>query len=312
VVNLVRPKVVSLSGFSNYIIINKIPFFIELMDKVFYLNIQLVEYFIMPYYSLPMTDVNIASKKLIVSLLDNYLNFDIYEQFINTCKENTSIALENFYDVLIAHFDKTGVHEFKINVEQTKIDYFERKGIDSDKALKEFLPIPDENPNKRLIHLLPNYNAFTNIVARSEKFKIDNNHNKIKIIHDEQKQFNVIFESALQSMIQNDSDIFVKDTIVKEKGVFNIDSSIDLTFEDSKTNKLIQVSDLLAGVIMRFWSDFMTGNQNQIDKYLPIIKELIYPIQGSTIGINFVVSDFKHLELMKKIKSLPPTQAHTP
>lgn len=297
--NLYDSKRVFISELTDYIIDNKIPFFVELMDKQFYIHIQLVEYFIVPYYSLPLTNENIFRKRFIASSLGQFMNQTIYQCFIDTIKENSSVALENFYDILINHFNSIGQNEIKINVEQTKIDYLEMKEENPEKALKHFFPIPDENPHKRLIHLLPNYNAFTNLIARTQKFL---NEIKFEIIHDEQKQFDVIFQSALESMKTNDSDKFVENTMITEKAKFNIDSTIRLNFVDSKTNILVQSSDLIAGVIMRFWSDFINGNSDKVDTYLPIIKKLNFPIITSNLGINYVVPDFNHLEIVTRLK----------
>jgi hypothetical protein len=301
--NLYDSKPAFISELVEYIVTNKIPFFIELMDKHFYLHVQLVDYFIVPYYSLPINDENIFRKRFIASTLGQFLNQNIYQSFINAVKENTSESLENFYDILITYFEQAGHNEIKINVEQTKIDYLERKAEDPDKALNEFFPIPDENPNKKLIHLLPNFNAFTNLVARTQKYVDDNSTNKkIEIIHDEQKQFDIIFQSALEQMKNVETDKLVEKTHIKEKGRFNIDNNIKLNFKDSKTDILIQVSDLIAGVIMRFWVDFISKNEAKTTTYLPIIKKLNYPYDKTTVGINYVVPDFNHTEIITRIK----------
>jgi|SRR5690554_59185 len=301
--NLYESKHLFITELVEFIIDKKIPFFIELMDKLFYLNIQLVEYFIVPYYSLPINDENIYRKRFIASTLGQFLNQDIYQKFIDTIKENTNDALEKFYDELISHFKNTNQNEIKINVEQTKTDYFEKKENNPEQALKDFLPIPDENPNKRLIYLLPNYNAFTNLIARAQKYINDTSpESGFDIIHDEQKQFDVIFATALELMKNNDTDVVVNGTVINEKAMFNLEKEINLSFIDSKTNIFIQVSDLLAGVIMRFWSDFISKNEDKIQKYLPVIKQLNYPIDGSSIGINYVVPDFNHLEIITRIQ----------
>src|SRR5690606_36770356 len=52
--NLYDSKPAFISELVDFIVANKTPFFIELMDKHLYLHIQLVEYFIVPYYSLPI------------------------------------------------------------------------------------------------------------------------------------------------------------------------------------------------------------------------------------------------------------------
>jgi hypothetical protein len=300
--NLYEKKSIFITELADYLIDNKIPFFIELMDKLFYIHTQLVEYFIIPYYSLPINNENIFLKKYVASTIGQFLNQDIYQNFTDAVKENSNDSLEKFYDFLISHFEQAGYSELKNNVEQTKIDYFEEKEIDPERALRKFLPIPDENPNKRPIHFLPNVPAFTNLLARVQKYVDDFlTDNKITIIHDEQKQFDVIFQSALEQMKNVASDKLVENTFVADKGRFDIEKDIKLQFKDSKSDIFIQVSDLIAGVIMRFWGDFISGNNNNVNAYLPIIKKLNFLYRNTTVGINYVVPDFQYNEIMKKI-----------
>ncbi len=78
----------------DHLVSNRIPSFIELMDKLYYLSIQITNYFISP-----LTQLNnsvIARNNHIASTLAGYLNTDIYESFIKTCKEySTNISIAN-------------------------------------------------------------------------------------------------------------------------------------------------------------------------------------------------------------------------
>ena len=205
--NLYESKPSFIEDIVTYITKKKIPFFIELMDKKFYIHMLLVDYFIAPYYSLPINEETVYNKRLTASHLEDLLNTDIYSKFIKAVKDNTNESLENFYDILINHFKEIGFEDLGENVRMTKEEYFKAKEIIQENALKRFLPIPDENPNYRLIHFLPNYGAFTNIIGRANLFQLT--HSQIcdfEIIHDEQKQFDVIFQKALESMKSIDSD----------------------------------------------------------------------------------------------------------
>lgn len=301
--NLYDSKPAFVAELANYLIDQNIPFFIELMDKLFYLHMHIVEYFIVPYYSVPLDNMNIMRKKFIASNLGEYLNPNIYQSFIDAVKENTNESLERFYEILIKHFEDLGYDEIKQNVEQTKLDYFEKKEENAEAALKEFFPLPDENPHNRLIHLLPNFSAFTGLIARAQKYKNEGSKNpEFEIIHDEQKQFDVIFHKALEQMKNVDSDKLIKYTTVANKSQFNVDKNLKLSFKDSKTDKLIQVSDLIAGITMRFWSDFMSNNDEKVKTYLPVIKKLSSSDRSSNVGINYVVPDFNHEKIFKLLQ----------
>lgn len=293
-----RPKVIA--EVVEFVSQKRIPVFIEIMDKTFYLNIQLVEYFLLPYYAFRLSDELIHKKRYIVTSLRKFLTQNVYEQLFVAVKTYTHESLELFYDQLIQHFSSLKSDEGDVlskSVQQTKIDFQEAKKQDPNRALRKFLPLPDENPRKRLIHLLPNYPAFTNLVARAENYRNAKGLTPINIIHDEQKQFDIIFETAFNQMKTSNTDKWTHGTIIKDTATFNISDETKLSFEDSKSSYSIQIADLIAGFVMRFWTDFISENYEKTDLYLPVLTKLIYPNDGSSEGINFVVPDDKHFQL---------------
>jgi len=259
------------------------------MDKQFYINMHLVDNIFLPYYSIQLNDKVISIKKELAKRLSNYLTMKIYDEFSLTIKAYTNSSLENFYEILENHFKDIENDTYLKNVTKTKKDYYELKKINSELALKKFLPIPDENPKGRLIHLLPNYNAFTSLIARTQI------HNSnflgsvdINIIHDEQKQFDIIFENALKLIKNTDTDDILKSTSIPGKAKYNISQNISLTFVDSKTEICVQVSDIISGFVMRYCIDRDKRNISKIKIVEPSIKKLSSPYFDS-VGINFVV-----------------------
>lgn len=295
-----KPRLIS--ELIDFVSEKKIPVFVEIMDKVFYLNIQLVEYFILPYYAFKLSDEVIHMKRYLATYLGNFLIPAIYQQLLSAVKTYTHESLELFYDQLIAHFASLKTSEGEVlskGAQQTKSDFLIAKEDDPENALRNFLPLPDENPKKRLIHLLPNYNAFTNLIARAEKYRTDKSLKPVEIVHDEQKQFDVIFQSAFELMkVSNKVDSWAKETLVSKTASYNISRDTTLKFEESKLSQPLQTADLLAGFVMRFWSDFIKQDYKKNDLYLPSVKKLIYPNDDSSEGINFVVPDDKHFELI--------------
>jgi len=277
----------------NYIVDTKIPFFVELMDKKFFINIHIVNFFIDPIYSRPVTDKTVLHKKIIASCLSEYLNDDVYENFTKTTIGYTNETLENFYIFLIEHFNSNNQTQLAGLIKMTRDDYFEYKTKNKENALKRFLPLPDTNSNGRLIHCLPNYSALTNMIGRANLFCIENGNLNFDVVHDEQKQFDVIFEQAVETMKTVNTDSIVKN--LEKKGVFNIDSSLNLSFVNSKDSIPIQIADIISGIVMRFWSDFKNNKHEQVIKWLPLIKKCT----AQKIGINYVVPDQEHAKLME-------------
>jgi len=278
-----------------------VPVFVEIMDKVYYLNIQIVEYFLLPFHSNQITDSLIARKQFIVSHIGRFLNSACYQFVVDAVKSYSNESLELCYEQLIIHFENHNSAESKLlksSVEQTRLDYLRIKLRDPQKALKKFLPIPDKNPKDRLIHLLPNYPAFTSLLARAEKYRVNNNLSPLYIIHDEQKQFGNIFESAFQEMKKLDTTKLLENSKISAITQYNISPQTTLSFQDSSSDILLQVADILSGFVMRFWADFMKSNFARTDVYLTSFKRLIYPRDNSSEGINFVVPDFDHYRLI--------------
>lgn len=294
-----KPKVIS--ELVEYIHANQIPFFIELMDKVYYLDTQIVAYFLAK--SLPFNNENIALMNGIASTIGQRLNANLYQAFTNTCKTYTNEALESFYDLLINKFQQDNERGLAQLVLLTKNDYLEAKESDPQTALQGYLPIPDENHRERLLHLLPNFNALTNLIARVNKFNLNRGITDFTIIHDEQPHFETIFRSALEQLKTIDTDSLAAGTEIQEKATYNIDNSIRLEFSNSKSAPLIQVADILAGFVMRYWGDFKNENDEKLDQYNLTMKRLIYPFNGNPVGVNFVVSNIDHFRFIETVRN---------
>lgn len=285
----------------DFLVKERIPIFIEVMDKQYFINTQLVDYVFLPYYSFPrLTDELIAFKRLVASKLRNILDEKVYENFFQTMDTNTTNSLELFYQTLINHLKagSNGENEmFLKSVERTRDDYFEEKIKNPVNALKAFLPIPDLNTKGRPIFLLPNLNAFSNIVARAQSFKKDS----FDIIHDEQKQFDIIFHDVLKQMKNNNVDSIIKGTLIEKKAKFEIKQNMKLTFKDSKLNLPLQIADLLAGAVMRFMIDFRNEN-DRATKYAAIIKKLDHAKLDPSLQMNYVLPVYDHMKVMELLR----------
>ncbi len=204
------------------------------------------------------------------------------------------ILHEHFYCQLIGYFDSIDDYEYKGYVQLVESVYFENKKRDAKKALKHALPLPDRNPHQRELHLLPNFNAFMGLLGRVQKHKSYHRISQIDILHDEQKQFHNIYTEALDSLRNNCNDSYIKDVVISATTSLNIDNSISLKFDDSKSLQSIQIADLIAGFVMRFWLDFVNEVGPKLDIYLPSFIKLSFYDLAPSAGINFVVPDAQH------------------
>lgn len=278
----------------DYIVAEKIPVFIELMDKKYYININIFEV-IAPSNMLQLETISekyFEMSRDITTLLYEKFDDSIYAAFSKVLNDYNNNSLENFYKLLINKFQAISDLKFLSKIiEDTEKSYFKTKLKDSKNAFKYFLPEPDLNINENPIFLLPNYNSFTNIISRSNKFCEDAGVQLSNIVHDEQKQYDTIFKDIFNKMKQIDYGTYAPKFVNKKINTY-IPKNVNLLFRDSKSNIPIQVVDIIAGTVNRWWSDFINLNSRCI-KYL----NFIYRLNGN---INLVIPN-QHHYMMEKL-----------
>ncbi|GHN00331.1 hypothetical protein WSM22_18200 [Cytophagales bacterium WSM2-2] len=274
---------------------NNFPVFVELMDKNYYLSIQMLTFTIVRP---PLIDSNenVAVIRSMARLLPYYLGEALYIKFTQTCQEYTVQAFEKFYTELRAHLRKENHFDALKLVEINWMLYLGAKEKYGEEAFKKYLPIPDSNSNNRLIHLLPNYNAFNTLVGRTKRHKMKNNiAEKIEIVHDEQPQFGLIYDEALKQMTRVDTDSLVAGTSLTDLASYNLtNDDFELKFVNSKADKAIQAADLIAGFVVSVWTDFKNEQYDKIHHHLPTMKVIAKDPESIPVGTLFVVPEEDH------------------
>jgi hypothetical protein len=339
--NLYEKKSNFIIDLINFLTTNNIPAFLELMDKKYFLNSIIVQYTLMNILIFDGQDEDVPEvRQYLAEHLSDLIPANdtvLYHRYIEAAKTYTQSSLISLYDFMIDYFRRnkrqiTSFRELSVTtidksitidlacisnvdlkdlVQLTKNKYKEVH-CTATHNLTVFLPGPDPNPHGRHIHLLPNYAAFTNLVARNEKYRFGKQNNPAcQIVHDTQKQYDVIYKSAFEYLKQVDEELFEQTGLcadMKGRVKFKIDARTQLTFEDSQTNKMIQVADVLAGVMCRFWIDFQKNdaNNNKILTYLPAIKRLCQADGTSDVprGINLVIPATHRQRLNTEMKKL--------
>lgn len=282
--NLYNTKDKFINELISYILDKKISIFIELIDKKHYINIQIFEVIApsnrMALEKLP--EEYFESAINCIYELSNYLDDTVYDFFSQVLHDYTNDSLEKFYEFLINKFQSSNLPKICKLIEDTKKDYFIEKKIDPKSALDSFLPIPSINSRGKLIFLLPNFHAFTNIVGTVNKYCENNKKIYSEIIHDSQEQYDSIFDKVFNDMKNINYTIYAPN-FVNKKTNFSIPHNTTLSFCDSKNHIAIQVSDIISGTLMRWWTDFINKEKNSDSaKYL----NSIYNLHNK---INFVV-----------------------
>lgn len=269
------------------------PFFLEVMDKKYYLAAHITSRQLLPPIRGLVADPRTHFfQNLVADYLFDRLPDAVFAKFIAACLSPSHETLTAQFSALIdfAHADAGAgeVAEIACDLATTaQKDYEEARAEGRDKAFFDYLPIPDDNKYQKRVWILPNLSAFTNIYARVnlyEKSRLAN----VRLIHDEQLQFDEILEISkrtAEGLGESAAEMFTPHCD------FHFKESAVLSFASSTKSVGVQVADILAGFCMRYVKDFFAD----LPKIGPVahhtydlLRRYTNPTKG--IGVNLVTS----------------------
>lgn len=149
-----------------------------------------------------------------------------------------------------------------------------------------FLPSPDLNKRSKLVWMLPNLSSFTNIYARINRFR-QRKLAGVRLVHDQQLELEDILRNA-KCAAESIKDTNINPFTPHSDYLFN--ESASLEFATSHESLGIQVTDVIAGTIMRFYRDRLRGNAASPLETTEAVRKLLLGSNASTgIGVNQVV-----------------------
>lgn len=274
------------------------PFFVEVVDKKYYLATSIATHQIIPPY---FTDEKDGKQQVSRNLAANFMALKMpdlhYEDFINSCLNPSEGMLLNSMESIKKFFlsdSEYGV--YSKNIEASVEDYYDLKRLHKDDAVKKFIPIPDvgKRSQNHLIHLLPHVSSFTNLVAR---VNLANNRNLegVSFLHDKQDHFDEILNQIKGQMVCSGAE---KISFPTPNSDFHIKTNIDLVFSDSKKTLGVQIADLLAGFFVRYYEGLLSGRISHGDIYHKIYSKLSEGFdQNKSVGVNWVIPPSRLYEL---------------
>lgn len=222
------------------------PFFVEVVDKKYYLATSIATHQIIPPYF--TGDEKDGKQQLSRILAANIMALKMpdlhYEAFINACLNPNEDALLNSMNSIKEFF--LNVPEYSAhskNIEASIEDYFDLKKQYKSETIKKFIPIPDVGKRNHLIYLLPHVSSFTNLVARvnlANKRRLEG----VSFLHDKQDHFDEMLSLIKEQIVYSGPESLSFPTPNSD---FHIKTNIDLVFSDSKETLGVQIADLLAG-----------------------------------------------------------------
>jgi hypothetical protein len=288
-----RPAFVS--DLLSFVCDQNLPFFVEVVDKRYFVCMHLVNSQLLPsvmgFKDGP--EMHFIKNQLVDFLYDE-ISDHVLDRFVATCLEPSDHSLMSaFGSQLLFSIGKSatsGAQEMRDCMHHMVIEamkeYGEMRKQDPD-AYHRFLPSPDMNKCSKPVWMLPHLSSLTNIYARINLFR-QRKLAGVRLIHDEQLEFENILRDA-----KRDAESVIKDTKIKPftpHSDFMFIESAMLEFATSHESVGIQVADVIAGTVMRFYRDRLRGNAAKSLVTTEAVRKLLRRSDASTgIGVNQVV-----------------------
>lgn len=282
----------------------KVPIFIEAVDKKYYIAANLVNCHVMPpYFSPPESVKSQLVRNHFADFIYEHATEKVFERFFDVCREPSDRNLMLSFEEILS-FSKgfsSGSELAKFiskNIEESIDDYKNLKESEGENAYKRFIPLPDGSKRDKSIWMLPNLSSFTNIYARINLF-LGGNISNAKLYHDEQAHFDDILRLNKRLL----EGLGVNNTISVPTAKYDFSEVASLSFAKSHEHLAIQVSDVLAGMVMRYLQEHINGRKSHADvvKAYDEILRTSDPLVG--VGINLVTTSKVHHELHYKIRT---------
>jgi len=268
---------------------HRIPLFVELVDKYYFLVANMVDRLILPPAgAIDLEPGSMFVKSIIADYMAINMPLSLVQAYTQICRDPSYEAIRDLYQNLIDWAENSlsppkDVAESIVTFARDSFSDF----VEMDRALamERSLPIPDKKSNGSLVWILPNLTSFTNIYARINRFSA-NKLEMVTIFHDEQLQFGDILANNKKFLESSAELNFPK----LDNADYKYTEIADLKFINSKSSLGIQISDVLAGFLVRALQDKVWNcktlhpDQEQAYKLLTL-----YDSGGLGVGINYVM-----------------------
>ncbi|HHC5098167.1 TPA: DUF3800 domain-containing protein, partial [Klebsiella pneumoniae] len=288
--NLYKSKPGFIYDLFDYIAKNKLPFYVEVVDKKYCIAVSIVNHQICPpYFQQFDSEINAQGfRNELSDYLSENLPLDCYMSFFEACIDKSEAALLASMKKLRNYFrSKEFTFKYKsdaVRCLQSTIRFYHSNKSSNTDLIKNLVPIPDINKKCNEIHLLPHVHSWFNIMGKVNKYH-NGDISDVTFFHDKQDHFDDILifcsEQLKNSNVKNPFDSTTD---------FNIKTDLNLKFPDSKKSAGIQLADVLAGYISRYVMEYLYDNSLKNELYHDIFSELIACYgPDKNFGVNFVL-----------------------
>ncbi len=267
---------------------NDFPFFVEIVDKKYQLAVSITQGFVWPpYFNTEESKETVQVKNIFADYIYYRVPNDVIYEFVQ-CINNPSNEKIGAYFDLLKDCVSQQYHEvaqcMASQIEESKDDFCIMVEQEGDKAHRRFLPLPDIGKRDQEVWMLPNFSSFTHIYARMNLYS-KGNLGGCFVFHDEQSHFDEIIAAA---KFQAESAKLEPQKFKMPYSDYNFREIAHLFFKASTESTGVQLSDIIAGLSMRWYQAHLLEENDT--KVLDEAIELLvhHSDRDRGIGVNVV------------------------
>ncbi|MUG46733.1 DUF3800 domain-containing protein [Paenibacillus woosongensis] len=276
----------------------KIPIFIEVTHKKFFLAVQLCNLIIKPLIDrLEETDEFLQMRRDSADLIVRTFPESIYLDFCSVCRKRDASSFENLMYSLHKYLSENlELIYFSDLLEESMNEYIKlkRKNNLHKPTHDFFLPLPDKNKKGEIISSLPHIPSFSNICMRVEKYRQMLGIPKIEYVHDEQAYLWDILFDNVSFLWEHQDDSLIKNNHLKHSICPRLPIDTCLSTGVSKESTGLLIADVISRSLYRFWVEYEKTSGFDSD-YCALFEGLQQPIINKYFGVNLVLPQ-KHVD----------------
>lgn len=286
-----KPKFVA--DVIDYLLSINVPMFIEVVDKRYFICTNITSFQLLPgWMGFPEGPSTMYIRNAMADFLCSEATDQLLDTFVRACLDPSEERLLQSFSFLQAlgnsYLNVPGKGEIAkglvMMVEEARGEYQELREGDVEAYLR-FLPPPDHNRRGKRVWMLPNLTSFTNIYARLNRYS-KRNLDGIHIVHDQQFEIEDILrlgKATAESLTQANKLPYTPHSD------YIFENSATFTFTRSHEGVGVQLADIVAGAVMRYFRD----SQHLVPDGVvsQVVKRLIASFDPRTsCGVNQVVA----------------------
>ncbi|WP_197339760.1 DUF3800 domain-containing protein [Ralstonia solanacearum] len=269
------------------------PCFIEVVDKKFFVVMNMVSSHVLP----PSSGILGSPKAHLIQnafadFLYHFTPAEVFDAFISACQAPSDAALRSSFGALLAFLNQFPASDVSAACREMAnmsfSDYEEMLAGEVPTAFAQFLPSPDTGKRGKPVSMLPNLSSLTNIYARINLY-YERDLSAIELVHDEQLQFDQILannKQAAEALGDQAVNFFTP------HANYNFSASAPLTFAKSHDSIGLQLADVIAGFCMRYIKDWLSDPRSISGAAHATFARLCRLSDSGTVcGVNLVVTN---------------------